>query len=56
MQRFIAELSKQIETADFERAWQNDSVKNPNVRVAFAFAGRRVYNYYRLSSLPALAI
>jgi len=42
MQRFIAELSKQIETAEFERAWQNDSVKNPNVRVAFAFAGRRV--------------
>ena len=42
MQRFIAELSKLIETAEFERAWQNDSAKNPNVTVAFAFAGRRV--------------
>jgi hypothetical protein len=42
MQRFIAELSKLIETAEFERSWQNDSAKNPNVTVAFAFAGRRV--------------
>jgi hypothetical protein len=42
MQRFIAELSKLIETAEFERAWQDDSAKNPNVAVVFAFAGRRV--------------
>ena len=54
MQRFIAELSKLIETAEFERAWQNDSAKNrcSGIRVCWP----KGYNYYRLSSLPALAI
>ncbi|HEY2012351.1 MAG TPA: hypothetical protein VGH38_02570 [Bryobacteraceae bacterium] len=42
MQRFIAELSSPIEKTEFERAWQNDAAGNPNLKVDFAFEGRRV--------------
>jgi hypothetical protein len=53
-----AELSKLIETAEFERAWQNDSNRNPNVTAAIAFAGQGVTITidFLLSSLEDLTI
>jgi hypothetical protein len=42
MQMFIAEVSNLIDKADFERSWQSDSTINPNFKVAFGFAGRRI--------------
>ena len=43
MQRFMAELSKAIESAAFERSWQSDaSVNGLQPKVEFAFEGRRV--------------
>jgi hypothetical protein len=42
MQRFVAELSTPIDKAEFEKSWQSDSALNPEPKVEFAFAGKRV--------------
>jgi hypothetical protein len=42
MQMFIAEVSNVINKADFERSWQSDFTINPNFKVDFGFAGRRI--------------
>ena len=43
MQRFIAELSKLVDKAEFERSWQSDTARKPDFKVKFDFTGRRVY-------------
>jgi hypothetical protein len=43
LQRFVAELSTEIEEAKFERAWRDGQSLNQTKRnVDFAFVGRRV--------------
>ena len=42
MQMFIAETSKNIDRAGFERFWQISSTTNPAFKVAFGFAGNRI--------------
>jgi len=43
MQRFIAELSRPIEKAEFERSWSShESLDATQAKVEFAFDGRRV--------------
>lgn len=42
MQRFIAEVSNLIDKAAFEKSWQSDSKINPNFKVDFGFAERRI--------------
>jgi hypothetical protein len=42
MQIFIAEVTKLIDQADFERSWKNDPAIDENFEVTFVFAGRRI--------------
>ena len=42
MQRFIAELSSAIERAEFDRSWQSEASARAELKVDFAFDGRRV--------------
>jgi hypothetical protein len=42
MQRFIAELSSAIEKADFDSSWQSEASARADLKVDFAFHGRRV--------------
>jgi len=42
MQQFIAELSKVIDQAEFEKYWRCYSVTNPGFTVGFGFTGRRI--------------
>jgi hypothetical protein len=43
MQRFVAELSKAIDRADFEKCWRADPrVTDSNTKVEFVFTGSRV--------------
>ena len=42
MQRFIAELSTVIEKAEFDRLWQSEASARAELKVDFAFDGRRV--------------
>ena len=42
MQRFIAELSSVIEKAEFDRLWQSEASARAELRVDFAFDGRRI--------------
>ena len=42
MQRFIAELSSVIEKAEFDRLWQSETSARAELRVDFAFDGRRI--------------
>jgi hypothetical protein len=42
MQRFVAELSTPIDKTEFERSWHSDPARNPEPKVEFTFAGRRV--------------
>ena len=42
MQRFIAELSSAIEKAEFDSSWQSEASARADLKVDFAFHGRRV--------------
>ena len=42
MQRFIAKLSSVIEKVEFDRWWQSDASARTELKVDFAFDGRRV--------------
>jgi hypothetical protein len=42
MQRFMAELSRTIEKAEFEKSWHNAPGGDAGPKVEFVFAGRRV--------------
>jgi len=42
MQRFIAELSSVIGKAEFDRSWQSEASARAELKVDFAFDGRRV--------------
>ena len=42
MQRFIAELSSVIGKAEFDRSWQSEVSARAELKVDFAFDGRRV--------------
>ena len=42
MQRLIAELSRVIEKAEFDRSWQSEASARTELKVDFAFDGRRV--------------
>ena len=42
MQVFIAELSTQIDPAEFEKSWNSREAENPFLKVDFAFTGQRV--------------
>ena len=42
MQRFIAELSSVIEKAEFDRSWQSEASARADLKVDFAFDGRRI--------------
>jgi hypothetical protein len=42
MQKFIAELSREIEKAEFDRSWQSEASARAELRFDFIFNGRRV--------------
>jgi len=43
MQRFVAELSRLVDEADFERSWCSDqSLNDKKPKVSFTFSGRTV--------------
>ena len=42
MQRFIAEVSNVIDKVAFEKSWLSDATINPNFKVDFGFADRRI--------------
>jgi hypothetical protein len=42
MQRFIAELSSVIEKAEFDRSWQSEASAHAELKIDFAFDGRRI--------------
>ena len=42
MQRLIAELSRVIEKAEFDRSWQSEASAHAELKIDFAFDGRRI--------------
>ena len=42
MQLFMARLSADIDTLQFEQSWKSDAAIDPDLAVAFGFAGRTV--------------
>lgn len=42
MQRFVAELSRNVDPAEFEKSWLSDPKLGKDPKVDFVFAGQRV--------------